>query len=724
MTLEAACDYELKGVPAPVRASRLRWRELAPAASDRVAAEPDRCAGRQSTRGGRHGSRVRLPPVLAAYAEEPLIGRDREIARCARRRAPRGRRAVLVLGEPGIGKTRHAAAAAAEAHAEGATGRAGALPTGGGGRLRALGAGDRRAGTRRRRGMARGAGGGGGAELAALVPELSEHATLAERAGADEVVAAEGARYRLLRGIGAALACAAGEAPLHVVLDDAHWCDPASAQALGHLLESAPAQLVLVVTARDREMGRRHPVSRVLSDLRRTGDLSELRLAGLDASGLAALVGARVGRAITPGLAARLLARTSGNPFFAGELARDLDGRGALREGEALEAAPVPDAVTDLVEERLARLDPGTERLLAAVAAIGPAAPVGLAAKAAGLGAGGGRARGAGGAVGAAGRRRRRGRADDRLPARPGPRGADRGHRRCRPRPAAPRDSPGAGGGPGAEPAELARHYGLAVELAGPEPAIAAYRAAAAAAAEGHDHEQAAAHMRSALSLLPEADLGRAGGGAAGARRAGAAQRRSGPGAPSFRGAVEAARATGDAGTLARAALGFAGGDIGFGWELGTDDPASGGAAARGPGGARRQRAAAGAADDLPARLPAGLHRRGRGAGRALVRARGGARARLGDAEARSWPVHGAHRAGSPAARNRCPTSTSPTRGLFACSSWRRNAIARTCCFASSSGPRRPTTRLGDIPECDGRSSRPPRSRSAWAAPASPGRWT
>ena len=92
-------------------------------------------------------------------------------------------------------------------------------------------------------------------------------------------------------------------------------------------------------------MGRRHPASLALADLRRTGDLTELRLGGLDAAGLAALVGARVGRAITPQLAEGLLARTAGNPFFAGELARDLDGQGALREGEALESAPVPEAL-------------------------------------------------------------------------------------------------------------------------------------------------------------------------------------------------------------------------------------------------------------------------------------------------------------------------------------------------------------------------------------------
>ena len=59
---------------------------------------------------------------LTAYAEEPLIGRDREIAMLREKTAPRpGRRAVLIMGEPGIGKTRHAAAAAAEAHSQGAT---------------------------------------------------------------------------------------------------------------------------------------------------------------------------------------------------------------------------------------------------------------------------------------------------------------------------------------------------------------------------------------------------------------------------------------------------------------------------------------------------------------------------------------------------------------------------------------------------------------------------
>jgi hypothetical protein len=385
IALEAGEDYELKGVTAAVKASKLRWRELAAQAPGRGGeddAPPDEPEDNAIA-----PAAIRLPPVLAAYAEEPLIGREREISVLREATAAgEGRRAVLILGEPGIGKTRQAAAAAADAHAQGALVVLARCPPEAviafEPWVRAIAELSRAGDDAWRREFAAAA----GPELRALVPGLGGEAA-APAVGVGDVVAAEGARYRLLHGIGSALAFAAGEAPLHVVLDDAHWCDAASAQALEHLLDSTPsARMVLIVTARECEMGRGHPVSRVLSDLRRTGNLDELRLGGLDAGGMAALVAARVGRAITPRLAARLQARTAGNPFFAAELARDLEERGALGEGEALDSAPVPDAVTDLVEERLARLDPLTERLLAAVAAIGPSAPVGLAARAAGIG--------------------------------------------------------------------------------------------------------------------------------------------------------------------------------------------------------------------------------------------------------------------------------------------------------------------------------------------------
>jgi class 3 adenylate cyclase/tetratricopeptide (TPR) repeat protein len=579
--LGEASDFDLKGVPAPVRASQLLWRELAAVVegngSGAVELESEGADAVERQEVGQSPGHIRLPPILAAYAEEPLIGRDREISMLREETAPRpGRRAVLIMGEPGIGKTRHAAAAATEIHAAGATVVLARCPP----EtivpfepwVRAIGelalAGDETW----RNTLA----GAAGPELSTLVPELGQAAQHDKQASASETVTAEGARYRLLRGIGTALGCAAKDAPLYVVLDDAQWCDPASAQVLGHLLDSPPAgELALVVTAREGEMGRRHPVSKALSDLRRTGDLVELRLTGLDAEGMAALVGAKVGRAITPALAARLLDRTSGNPFFAGELVRDLDGQGALRDSEALDAAPVPDAVAGLVEERLAQLDPATERLLIAVAVIGPSAPIALAARAAGLD--------SEAAERAAHDALAERLVEDVATAEPTiafthalvreallAEVSEAARARLHLVVARALDED-----PSAEPGELARHYGLSVDLTGVEPAIAAHRAAAAAATEGHDHERAAAYLRQVLSLLSQDDLGAR---ASILLELGEQEFLSGDLArarDSFREAVEEARATGDSVTLARAALGFAGGDIGFGWESGGDDPAS-----------------------------------------------------------------------------------------------------------------------------------------------------
>jgi class 3 adenylate cyclase len=577
VSLDELKSYELKGVPEPVRATNLDWRGLAAADRIDLRIRPEQSVTPAGTIPVSTNSRpeaIALPRLLAAYADEPLIGREHEVELLREATRPKaGRRAALVLGEPGIGKTRHAAAAASDAHAEGAVVALARCPPEPSVPfepwVRAIGELARADDDGWRSELARAA----GPELSALVPELSAHAPASGQAGIGDLAAAEGARYRLLSGISAALGHAAGEAPLHVVLDDAHWCDPASAQALAHLLESSPCeQLVLVATAREREMGRGHPVSRVLSDLRRTRDLSELRLEGLDTSGLAALVAARVGRAITPRLAARLLTRTSGNPFFAAELACDLDERGVLREVEELEAAPIPDAVADLVDERLARLDPNTERLLVAAAAIGPSAPVALAARAAGIS-----EEDAERAVAEALSERLVDKVASQRLAVAFP------HNLIREALTAASDE--ASGAElhlriaealeeevDGEPAELARHYGLAVAVAGPERAIAAYQSAALAAAEGHDHEQASVQLRSALALMPGSDLtaraplllelGEQQLLAADLPRAREA----------FRAAADAARAIGDTHALARAALGFAGGDIGFGAET-ADDP-------------------------------------------------------------------------------------------------------------------------------------------------------
>ncbi len=574
VAFEPGRSFHLKGVPGSVSAAPLCWDELGDDGVGHGEASPSPIAVDGTERV------VEAPPLprfLAGYVREPIVAREREVELLRGSLAPgSGKRVTLVLGEPGIGKTHLAAVAAAGAHAEGAVVVLARCPpepvvafepwVRGIGELALAGDG----GWRERISTA------AGGELTALVPELGGAANGLTSAPKPDVVSAEAGRYRLLRGVGAALACASGDASLLVVLDDAHWCDRASAQVLEHLLDGVVAdRLTLVVTARERELGRGHPVSRVLAGVRRTRELSELRLVGLDERGLAALVAARVGRAITPRLASRLLKRTAGNPFFAGELARDLEDRGALRDAEALDSAPVPEAVQELLDERLARLSNEAERLLVAAAAIGPSAPIALAAEAAGISTT--QAREA--VSDAIGERL----VDDVATARPSirfphalvreaflslPDEAASARLHLAIATALERESQ-------PEPAELARHYGLAAPVAGPEAAVGAYRAAAQAAAAAHDHEGAAGYLSSAIALIPSSDATAPGPLqlALGEQRLLAADLRGAREA--YLAAAGSARMTGHAVALAQAALGFAGGDIGFGYQTNSDETAT-----------------------------------------------------------------------------------------------------------------------------------------------------
>ncbi|MEA2167103.1 MAG: hypothetical protein QOF76_403, partial [Solirubrobacteraceae bacterium] len=557
MAFGPSVAYELKGIPQPVQAAGLEWRSVTERAvpAPAVGAPPVRA----------------LPRVLAGFQGEPFVARDRESALLRRALlAPgAGRRAVLVLGEPGIGKTRHAAALAEEAHAGGTLVVLARCPresvTPFEPWVRGLGelasAGD----DAWRRRLARAA----GAELCALLPELAGYAP-----ASSSPPGAEGARFRVLRGIGDALGAALGdEGRLLLVLDDAHWCDEGSVQALRTVLDSPVGQrLSLLVTARDRELGRRHPVTQALNELRRTRELTELELDGLDASGISALLAARLGRTVAPRVVARLLARTGGNPFFTAELAHDLEDRNALRDDSALDRAPVPAAIAGLVEERLERLDSNTEAVLVAAAAIGPKADIALAGAAAGL-AEDELAQAVSEAVAQ--------RLVDELPAvrptvvfphalvREALLGLRTSAERARLHHAIAEQLAQRAA---TEPAELARHRELAAPVTGPGPAVAAHRLASDAAARAGAHDEAADYLDAALRLAGPQDPERAPMLVAlGDQRLLAADLRRGRVA--YRAAADASRATGDVMTLAHAALGDAGGVIGFVVEMPQEDP-------------------------------------------------------------------------------------------------------------------------------------------------------
>ena len=202
--------------------------------------------------------------------------------------------------------------------------------------------------------------------LAQLVPELAEGDTPPPTAAS-----ADAARYQLYEAVAELLAQVSREQPLFAVLDDVHWADPASC-ALLEVVATRASQLPLLiaVTYRPGEQDPDGPLTRTLAVLGRVGPTERLELSGLDLDDLERLLADRY-----PGeerLAATVHARTDGNPFFATELVRLLEGETASEaDRERLARTAVPTGVRDVLLRRLGRLEAESRRALEIAAAIG-----------------------------------------------------------------------------------------------------------------------------------------------------------------------------------------------------------------------------------------------------------------------------------------------------------------------------------------------------------------
>ena len=87
-----------------------------------------------------------------------------------------------------------------------------------------------------------------------------------------------------------------------LLLDDAHWCDPETLAWLTYLLrahEAAQVQLLVVVTIRTSHLPDVTDLARLVDDLSRTGQVTQVELQPLDQEGVATLVARLAGRQVT-----------------------------------------------------------------------------------------------------------------------------------------------------------------------------------------------------------------------------------------------------------------------------------------------------------------------------------------------------------------------------------------------------------------------------------------
>jgi DNA-binding CsgD family transcriptional regulator len=164
-------------------------------------------------------------------------------------------------------------------------------------------------------------------------------------------------RFHVSLGVLGLLSEAAEEAPLLCVVDDAHWLDQASADALvfsARRLEVEPIALLFAVRDGDQAFS--------------VPDVLDLRPARLEAEDAHEFVKGRLGATAAPGVVDWVVASANGNPLALVELPAALNAR-QLAGLEPLDGElPPTTSVEQSYLERVGRLPPSVQSLLLVVA--------------------------------------------------------------------------------------------------------------------------------------------------------------------------------------------------------------------------------------------------------------------------------------------------------------------------------------------------------------------
>jgi DNA-binding SARP family transcriptional activator len=318
-----------------------------------------------------------LDPVASAVetdrpdtvAGTVLVGRERELAqlRGALDAAFAGRGSLfLLVGEPGIGKSRIAEEVLDEARRRGALALVGRCWEAGGAPAYWPWVQSIRAYVEQTDPEQLPEGG----ELAQIVPELADRSSEAPALSLDD----EGARFRLFDATARFLKVAAASRPIVLVLDDLHAADEPSLLLLQFLaggLETG--RILLIGTYRDVDPTVREPLTSTLAELARERVTYRIELGGLDTLDVRRYIELSTGIEPAAALVEAIRTETEGNPLFVGEVVRLLASERSLVhiEADTLWAFGLPQGVREVIGRRLGRLSSECTQALTLASVLG-----------------------------------------------------------------------------------------------------------------------------------------------------------------------------------------------------------------------------------------------------------------------------------------------------------------------------------------------------------------
>ena len=323
-----------------------------------VAAEPAVDRATETARGAFVGREPELAELLAGL-DDAFVGRGR---------------LFLLVGEPGIGKSRLAEELVTHARARGACVLVGRCWEAGGAPaywpwVQSLRAYVRESDTAALRSQL----GAGAADLAQIVPELRRRfPDLPEPPSLDS----EGDRFRLFDATAEFLRNASQARPIVLVLDDLHAADTPSLLLLQFLAREVSSARVLVLGAyRDVDPIPGQPLTEMLAEVARESVTRRLSLGGLSEEAVAEYLELTAAEIASPELVAALHDETEGNPLFVGETVRLLSVEGVRAESAAARVS-IPESVRDVIARRLTHLSDECNRVLILASVLGREFPL------------------------------------------------------------------------------------------------------------------------------------------------------------------------------------------------------------------------------------------------------------------------------------------------------------------------------------------------------------
>ncbi len=278
---------------------------------------------------------------------------------------------ALLVGEPGIGKTRMAEELLTYARMKGAQVATGRCYEGEGApaywpwiQIIRSTVHDRSAQT-----LASEMGSGAG-YIAEIVSDVRQALPDAQSPAGSDL---EASRFQLFDSVTNFLKNASRSQPMVIFLDDMHWADKPSLLLLDFVSRQLKDTRILVVcTYRDIELGRQHPLAQSLASIIREPNTRRILLRGLTEADLARYITLTTGSDPEASLVKAIATETEGNPFFIIETVRLLasEGRLSAKTGSTW-SLTIPQGVKEVIGRRLDLLSEECNRVLTLASVLG-----------------------------------------------------------------------------------------------------------------------------------------------------------------------------------------------------------------------------------------------------------------------------------------------------------------------------------------------------------------